>query len=437
MSTLRDVYEIMSRANTSGIDQTTNSVEKSTSALGKLGEIGGKITGGLAVAGMALEGLKSIGETVGGLFEKLAESSPEFAGALEGVQGAFAGVKNALMAPIASALTPILEKVTELLSSPAFTTFIDEIAVALGEVFAMVGDILVSDLLPVLMDLVQGVLPPLLDVIRAILPPLGDLLRAILPPLVGIITKLAEVFGAVLEAILPVIVQIAEALIPPLLDLIDQLLPVLLPLIEQLAGMFAEVLTALAPLIAEGLALLLPLLVDLLEWILPPLIELFTWLADKVSGVLTDALTWLRDFIANDLGPIFEWLNEKILQPVIGAFEKIVSVVQEVLGWLGDLWASLESAADALPDWLIPGSPTPLENGIRGIAAALKDLQMPNLGGIVAAPFGGMAGAAAGAGLGGIIVNVNGPFGEGYTPYEAGQQAGHGLADTLRSRGLL
>jgi len=170
--------------------------------------------------------------------------------------------------------------------------------------------------------------------------------------------------------------------------------------------------------------------------VLPPLTEALSWLAGIIADVLGDALRWVTDFIGNDLGPIFAWLNDNILQPLIDTFQGIIDAVKSVLDWLGDLWDSLEGAKDSLPDWLVPGSPTPFELGLRGIADALNGLSFDafnlNVTGQAAPAIAG-GGALGGA----ITVQVYGPFGPGYTPEEAGRQAGQGLAETLRARGLL
>ena len=88
-------------------------------------------------------------------------------------------------------------------------------------------------------------------------------------------------------------------------------------------------------------------------------------------------------------------------------------------------------AMDAIPDWLRPGSPTPFEIGLRGIADAAKSIDL-NLG-MKTLP---MAGAAIGGGGGGITVNLT------YSPavsladrYEAQEKLGPFIAEYLRKEG--
>lgn len=90
-----------------------------------------------------------------------------------------------------------------------------------------------------------------------------------------------------------------------------------------------------------------------------------------------------------------------------GAMNSIKSAINSVIGKWNDFKNAVKSATDAIPDWLIPGSPTPFEVGMRGIADATSEV-----GRRAPAAFaglgagGGAAPALAGAGgAAGLIVN--------------------------------
>lgn len=89
------------------------------------------------------------------------------------------------------------------------------------------------------------------------------------------------------------------------------------------------------------------------------------------------------------------WGLEQTLNNVLGR-------LQWVRDWIDAVATSIRNLG-SLPDWLTPGSPTPLELGLRGIGNALSDL--PNL----SATFGiaGMAPAMAGGGSAPPIVIHN------------------------------
>ena len=59
---------------------------------------------------------------------------------------------------------------------------------------------------------------------------------------------------------------------------------------------------------------------------------------------------------------------------VSGRITTIITDMKTLFGWIGQLGTSLANLV--LPDWLMPGSPTPLELGLRGINSAMKDMRM-------------------------------------------------------------
>jgi TP901 family phage tail tape measure protein len=74
-----------------------------------------------------------------------------------------------------------------------------------------------------------------------------------------------------------------------------------------------------------------------------------------------------------DFTTVVDWAKTNILEPVKGTFDAIAGAVQSVIGWIKDLTEKLKNIT--LPDWLTPGSPTPFEIGLRGIADAMQQVQ--------------------------------------------------------------
>jgi phage-related protein len=173
-----------------------------------------------------------------------------------------------------------------------------------------------------------------------------------------------------------------------------------------------------------------------------------TALAGLWQNVLQPALAAVWAFISEKVIPIFKSIASvigSVLKPVLtalmpqlasikGGFDGISSIVQSVINWINNLASSISSMS--LPDWLTPGSPTPFEMGLRGIAAAMSDVAAiagPSLGGLGA----GGAPVMGGMGMGGpIAITVNiGSVTEG-NAYNAGQQAGRGIVEELRRQGV-
>ena len=205
--------------------------------------------------------------------------------------------------------------------------------------------------------------------------------------------------GTLLPAIQAVAGWITGTLIPTLTDIWNWLATNIPAAIETVVGFWTNTLlpaitnvwswiqTNLIPLFIEigrvleavvGLALtalaglwenvLLPAIQTVWAWIngtlIPTLTTLWDWLSVKLSEAL-DVLKGWWEKLQPPLEKAHEWLGKAA--DVIGG--GLVKAIEKVTGWLGGLADKLNALK--LPAWLTPGSPTPMENGLRGIAAAL------------------------------------------------------------------
>jgi hypothetical protein len=121
-------------------------------------------------------------------------------------------------------------------------------------------------------------------------------------------------------------------------------------------------------------------------------LPLLSALADVVGAVLKLAFEAIAGIVMNVVVPavtrLWEWINEKVM-PVVGqlaewlreklspAFDRIGGAIQSVIGWLRDLAGQLNNVK--LPDWMTPGSPTPWEIGLLGVADAFAELNRSQL----------------------------------------------------------
>lgn len=108
------------------------------------------------------------------------------------------------------------------------------------------------------------------------------------------------------------------------------------------------------------------------------------------ENVLLPAMTAVWEFIKDKLGPIFEWLKEHVVDPLLAAFGGLADIIAEVAGWISSLTDKLRNIK--LPDWMTPGSPTPWELGLRGVADAMQELNEVSLPTMQARLMGGGGG---------------------------------------------
>lgn len=147
---------------------------------------------------------------------------------------------------------------------------------------------------------------------------------------------------------------------------------------------------------------------------------------------------------------MFQIIVGAVIGPITDAISGISDAIRGVIDWIGDMANRLNSLS--LPAWLTPGSPTPFEMGLRGIADAMgalpTDALRVGVNGIAGgAPAGGGSPALAAGGASGLrqtqaaggIFNISvsiGSVSEG-SAYDAGQQAGRGIVSELRRQGVL
>lgn len=94
---------------------------------------------------------------------------------------------------------------------------------------------------------------------------------------------------------------------------------------------------------------------------------------DKLKAVWD----WLRPVIMDGIIPALKQVADWVSGAVVGAFNALKDAIQWVIEKLEKLNDWLQGLT--LPPWLTPGSPTPLEMGIRGINSALSDMNQTAL----------------------------------------------------------
>jgi hypothetical protein len=195
----------------------------------------------------------------------------------------------------------------------------------------------------------------------------------------------------------------SQVLLPAIQAVWDFILNVLWPLFvavaEFLGAVFGLVIQALA---AVWTNLLLPALTAVWTFITTNVLPLFQAVASFIGAVFNLALTVMAGIWQNVLRPaiqtVFEWIANKLqpafaaiaafwtgtvipiiqnlsawfLEHLTPALATVGGWIQDIIGWFNDLTESIQNIK--LPDWLEPGSPTPFELGLRGIADAMSEL---------------------------------------------------------------
>lgn len=306
----------------------------------------------------------------------------------------FKGTIEALQITIGSSLLPILTSLMEKSNELA--------GVALTMVDAFNGDKEAMDQLSPSGQAIVTTLQSMVDLIQAQVNP--------------VIATLSTFWTTILQPALLAVWTVFETQILPILNnLALTILPILNSALQVAASFWENILQpALERAWEMFTTQVLPILQDVTAWLkdnLPPAIQV---VADFLSNTLFPVLKKVNDFIDATLSPILEALG-RLLSAVIGkaveglaglwenvllpALQKAGSWIDSTLGpilsdfssWLGDVTGGMDGISSAvkkvvdwinklidainnveLPDWMTPGSPTPFEIAMRGLANAFQ-----------------------------------------------------------------
>lgn len=134
----------------------------------------------------------------------------------------------------------------------------------------------------------------------------------------------------------------------------NTLLPALTAVWTFLQSYIFPIFSALGELVGTYLTLEFTVIAGVWQNIILPALDAI-WKVIKENVV--PAISSLADWVGGHLAPAFDWLKDALVV---------------VCGWIDSLTAKLASIS--IPDWLMPGSPTPFEIGLRGIASAMSEL---------------------------------------------------------------
>lgn len=241
---------------------------------------------------------------------------------------------------------------------PAVQQFADFIIANLPTIQAMV-----SQLLPIIMSLLQGMLPPLMSLATSLLPVIMTLIETLLPPITELAAAILPILVQVLEQVLPPFLQLAQAILPVIVSLITALLPVITPLLELMAPILSVLLAIITPLL-DLITLILPAITDIITKFIVPAIELLGELIRLVA----------QSFINS-------WANIKSAWSVVAGFFTGIwdsiktsagEVVTSVVTFFTNAWDSIKTVYNAVADFFT-GVFTDAWDGIKEAFGSVED----------------------------------------------------------------
>jgi len=335
---------------------------------------------------------------------KLAENTEAMPDVAENASTKLAQMESTmanLKAEIGMALLPVLKQVLDALA-PLAEKYGPMLTETFGRLAEMLGPLLgtaLETLIPLIMNLLDALIPLAEMILTNLFPAFSVILQAVVQLAGALIEGLAPVLDGVQKALIPVIMALVEMLAPILVELASGLLPLVAKILVSVAGVFGRLLMAVMPLVGALLTELVPVLLEILDAVLPELVDVFLVLVDvfldiielilpvwtdllvalipllgSLAVLIAEGLGWgleaLAQLIENVVQPIMEWWIRTILEPMIEIVDRIIKGIKSVTDWFKNLTEQVRKLD--LPGWMTPGSPTPLELGLRGIASELR-----------------------------------------------------------------
>lgn len=331
------------------------------------------------------------------IMEQTALAQGDFARTSEGLanqQRIMAAQFENVKATVGSALLPVmttLSKVlTDLFKDPSFKTFLQTITTGIAQ-FAQT----VVQWIPIAIRWIQTAFGWLMQnqgVIVGVLAAIGVAIAAfvyttVIPALIAFITAAAPVIGVML-----LVAGVAYMLYQAWTNNFGGIQEIVANLWANIQPVFMTVVQWLQtniPLALQALAgfwqnTLLPAIQAVWSWMQGTLFPFLGALAEVIGAVLGLAVKAVAGIFQNVLVPaiqaVIEWVKpavEWLGGKLAPAFEWVSNAIKKVTDWLKKLADMLRNIK--LPDWMTPGSPTPWEIGLLGVADAMDKLNKTSL----------------------------------------------------------
>lgn len=216
--------------------------------------------------------------------------------------------------------------------------------------------------------------------------------------------------------------DVGDVLIPVITQALTDLSPIIMELANKLAALvssdqFKQWLSDTATFIVSQL---IPAITNFTNWIMTSLVPALQRTYETFNTQILPVLQQFWSFVQENIIPVLRTIGDilgVVLPPLITAFVggwklvlDIIAKVKSSVEFFIDAWKRLGDTISKinLPDWLTPGSPTPLELGLRGINDAMSQLNRAALPSFQAQMAGG--GIAGGGGMGGggsVVINYS------------------------------
>lgn len=313
--------------------------------------------GTIDVAALTAE-LEKNGETINGAAEDTYTLAERFQLFKQKAEVALEPLANTLLdsltdlMPIVSdlmeSMIPVIEDMVEQLKPmieqliPAITPLLQDLVPVIVEIASSI----LTELIPPIVDIVMSLVPVLIELLQLVAPILKTLISSVLPIIVQLIQKLLPVILQIVQRVLPAVVQLLDAILPLLDEFLSAILPVIIDLIDALLPLVMTIIDAVLPVLIQLLQAVMPIITQIIRAVLPVLIQLIEAIVPIVTQIIEAVLPILIE-VLNLLTPILD-LIISLLGPILELFmmllQPILDLIVMAIGPLIEIFGSLISS---------------------------------------------------------------------------------------------
>lgn len=275
---------------------------------------------------------------------------------------------------------------------PALWQVDDWLAIALG---------IAVDVAKTVFDKLKTAIQNTVDFLSTVLEPIlqrvYDFFETFIP---AAIETVKTGFGIFVEKVQEVVEFLAakfEPILQKVYDFFEAYMPGAIDTMKTALALYIEKVLEVATFLQEQFEPILQKVYDFFETFIPGAIDK----TKEGINTLRTRFIAIRNYVVNFLEPAFnkitDWFDsfkqlwdsvygaildgmkskfediENFVSGLSSAFNGVVSGLQSLVQPLLDLGSAIADATSIVPDWIIPGSPTPFELGIRGIASSIQE----------------------------------------------------------------
>ncbi|MFA5054493.1 MAG: hypothetical protein WC565_10560, partial [Parcubacteria group bacterium] len=263
---------------------------------------------------------------------------------------------------------------------PVVIKVIEMLGPVVTRVFEIVRNI-IADVVPFVSKLIQDMSKFFLEKFGVILSWVTanmPLIQRTIETVLNAIQRIWETVWPILEKTVTIVWEAIKVVIDTAINAVLGIIKTVMLVINGEWGAAWEALKGVLSTVWEGIkTLLLTLIGGLVTAITGKKGDFLTVGTDFVNELwkgVNDRWTQFKTDVINLFTTVKNWLQEHLIGPVTTAFNTLKDTLDKVVGWFGTLGDTITGLKDKLPDWLTPGSPTPLELGIRGLSDALQEM---------------------------------------------------------------